>query len=148
MTGIWGCGDGNMRVLLWMIRVPGISDRRSCTLYIVWTWNNVTRPVHRWATRLQQCPVLFSLSALVQSFRYFGITIPSTDSWMNGRKEQECTEIMHALGPPSSTLKSRLRRDFSQQEAGAIRRISIYVLILHCLGIALCFCNKCSWPES
>ena len=41
---------------------------------------------------------------------------------MNGRKEQECIEVIHALGPPSSTLKLRLRRDFSQQEAGAIRR--------------------------
>ena len=40
---------------------------------------------------------------------------------MNGRNEQECAEVIHALGPPSSALKSRLRRDFSQQKDGAIR---------------------------
>lgn len=44
------------------------------------------------------------------------------NSWMNGRKESECTKVIDALGPPSSTLKSRLRRDFSQQKDGAIRK--------------------------
>jgi len=93
--------------------------------------------------------MLLLLTTIVQSYRYFAITFP-----IQPVHESPDSKTKNALKSSTRTDRRQVHPSHGcggtchSERMGLYGWISIHVLILHCLGIALYYHGKASWPEA